>query len=305
MERRTAGTVDGYRRTIRAALGAAQRRGLIAANPALGRMDALPDPAPDGYPDLGVWEPEQTAAFLEHVSRAASDRLAALYEVATYTGLRRGELCGLRWCDLDENGSGLNVRQTLIEVSRRQIASDARACPVCGIEHVGRVFKGPKSRAGRRWVPLARPAEAALRAHRITQQAERARLGSQCHDHDLVFCAPNGDPLRPSTVSSQFAAHVAACGLPRMRLHDTRHGACSLLLSGGVPIEVVRLILGHSGPGVTHRVYAHIMRGPTARQVEAATQVLTRHRRTIAAELQAKDSPSAAAFDSQQAVSDR
>lgn len=76
-----------------------------------------------------------------------------------------------------------------------------------------------------------------------------------------------------------FDAHVAACGLPHIRLHDTRHGACSLMLAGGVPIELVQMILGHSSPVVTRQVYAHVMRQTTAEQVNTATELLTRHRR--------------------------
>ena len=72
---------------------------------------------------------------------------------------------------------------------------------------------------------------------------------------------------------------MKACGLPVIRLHDTRHGACSLLLAGGVPIEIVQMILGHSSPEVTRKVYAHLMRKAAAAQVETATELLTRHRR--------------------------
>jgi hypothetical protein len=67
--------------------------------------------------------------------------------------------------------------------------------------------------------------------------------------------------------------------LPVVRLHDTRHGACSLMLAGGVPIELVQMILGHSSPVVTRQVYAHVMRQTTADQVNTATDLLTRHRR--------------------------
>jgi integrase len=68
---------------------------------------------------------------------------------------------------------------------------------------------------------------------------------------------------------------VAACGLRPCPLHDTRHGACSLMLAGGVPIEIVQMILGHSSPEVTRRVYTHLMRSKTAAQVEEAAKLLT------------------------------
>jgi integrase len=169
------------------------------------------------------------------------------------------------------------VRQTIVEITRAQASAAERACPVCGVEHVGRLFKAPKSRAGRRWVPLATPAQKALARHRTEQQEEREFFGDDYSDHDLIFCEADGSPLRPGSVTVAFEAHVRACAIKVIRLHDTRHGACSLLLAGGVPMEGVQKILGHSSPAVTRKIYAHIMRKATAEQVEA--ELLTKHRR--------------------------
>lgn len=72
--------------------------------------------------------------------------------------------------------------------------------------------------------------------------------------------------------ASMFDNRASACELPQISLHDMRHGACSLMLTAGVPVEVVQMILGHSSPAVTPRVYAHLLRGVTAEQVEAATE---------------------------------
>jgi integrase len=91
------------------------------------------------------------------------------------------------------------------------------------------------------------------------------------------------ETVKPGVVSDgrteEVQGHVRACGLPVIRLHDMRHGACSLLLAGGVPIEVVQMILGHTSPEITRKVYAHVLRAGTAAQVEAATELLTRWRR--------------------------
>lgn len=271
--RRSPATIESYRKTIRAALAAALRHELIAVNPALGRFDAIPRPTADTDDEPVMWEMEQTASFLEHVM---SDRLSALYEVAAYAGLRRAELCGLRWSDIDE--AGLTVRLTCISVTRKQVSPEQARCPICGAVHIGRLLKAPKSRAGRRWVPLAAPALAALARHRQAQQNEREFFGADYSDHDLVFCRPDGTPLRPDRATAEFEQHVATCGLPIIRLHDTRHGACSLMLAGGVPIEVVQMILGHASPDITRRVYKHLMRGEAAQQVEKASELLTRHR---------------------------
>jgi integrase len=86
-------------------------------------------------------------------------------------------------------------------------------------------------------------------------------------------------PLRPGSVTRQFAAHVVACDLPVVRLHETPHGECSLLLAGGVPIGVVQMILGHASPELTRRVYAHVVKKATGGQVERAIGRITRHRR--------------------------
>ncbi len=204
--------------------------------------------------------------------------MSALYEPAAYAGLRRAELCGLRWSDIDTNGAGLRVRQTIVSVTRNQVTSEQAACPVCGEVHIGRLFKAPQSRKGRRWVPLAAPAQDALARHRQAQRQERGLFGVDYRNHGPVFCRPDGLPLRPDRVTVEFGRHVAACGLPVVRLHDTRHGACSLMLAGGVPIEIVQLILGHSLPTVTRRVYAHLIRTTTAAQAEKAVELLTRHR---------------------------
>lgn len=270
--RRSAATIEGYRRTVRAALAVAQRRELIATNPAVGRMDSIPDRSAR---ELTIWEPEETARFLGHVT---GDRLAALYELAAYGGLRRAELCGLRWKDVDTDGGGLVVRQTIVEAASKDVRPEDRVCTLCGREHTGLLVKSPKSRAGSRWVPLVLAAQAALEVRRQEVAVEREACGDGYRDHDLVFCQLDGDPLRPGTVTSAFEAHVRACGLPTIRLHDTRHGACSLLLAGGVPIEVVQMILGHSSPSITRRVYAHVMKRATAEQVEKASQLVTQHR---------------------------
>lgn len=275
VEQREPATLDSYRRTLRAALAVAYRRGLIPINHAQGRMESIPDRTHGE--DLPIWEPEETARFLEHVGE---DRLAALYELAAYAGLRRAELCGARWSDLDEGWSGLTVRQTCVELTRNQaLRPEDLICRTCRAVHIGRVLKCPKTQKGWRWIPLAAPAQAALAAHREAQQAEREMFGDDYDDHDLIFCLIDGAPLRPTTVTTAFKEHAKACGLPAIRLHDMRHGACSLLLAGGVPIELVQLILGHASPEITRRVYAHVMKKATSDLVEIATKLLTRHRR--------------------------
>ena len=255
-------TIDGVRRSLRAALGTAQRRGLITLNPAEGRMDAIPKIR---KAETSWWQPEQVDAFLKFTR---GQRLLAMFEVAAFGGLRRGELCGLRWPDVDLDGGHLVVRNSLSGLA------GTHPCPFCGGEHTGRRFKDPKTDASARWVPLVDLTVSALLAHRASQEWERQRFGEAYTDHALVFASPDGSPLRPDTVTKTFETLAQAAGLPRIRLHDMRHGACSLLIAAGVPIEIVAMILGHASPNVTRGVYAHVLRGPARAGMEAASALV-------------------------------
>lgn len=277
VEQRSPRTLDSYRRTLRAALNTAKRRGLVAANVAEGRIDALPRAR---AAELEWWEPVETARFLEFV---AADPYCALYEVAAYTGMRRSELLGLRWADVDLDQMGVTVRQVLISTP------GTRPCHVCAQAHQGRYLKqSTKSEAGTRWVPLVRPARDALLAHREAQADLRVAYGDDYADHDLVFPLLDGTPTRPEAVTRRFQqltdivppATPDGRRLPHIRLHDLRHGAASLLLAGGVPLELVAMILGHA-PEVTRQIYAHVLKGPTRDLVETASDLLTRHRTSI------------------------
>ena len=264
VEQRQPRTLDGVRRVLRAALGVAVDRGLLATNPAQGRMSVLPKV---GRSQASWWEPEQVRAFLDHVQ---GDRLAALWTVAAFTGLRRSELCGVRWSDVDLRSKtpGITVNQ------RVSCVSGERPCLVCGGSHVGRQIRArAKSDAGLRWVPLTGESVRELLAHRAAQESERAAWGSDYSDHDLVFAMEDGAPLRPDWLTHRHGDLVQAAGLPRIVLHEMRHGAVSLLLAAGMPVELVALVVGHAGGGVTQAVYAHTLKAPASAAAEAAADL--------------------------------
>ena len=274
-------TVDSYRRTLRAALSEAQIHGLIAANPAQGRMRSIGRLA--DAEERRVWEPDEVGRFLAGVERSADAslrRLANAYDLLVHTGMRRADLCGLRWTDVEPDGAGLTISQTIVQLARSDIPEDRRACPVCGREHVGLLFDSPKSARGRRFVPLVEAAQLALGLQREAQRAEREAAGDDWDEHGLVFthALHGGWPLPPDDLSRGIQALADELGLPRIRLHDLRHVAASVLISGGVPIEVVAKILGHD-PQVTRSTYGHLMRGEAARQMGEAMQVVSLHRR--------------------------
>lgn len=268
VEKRAAGTLDSYRRTLRTALAAAHRLELIASNPAQGQIDAIPKRGKPNTPK--PWTPEQVAQFLAHVR---DDDDVALFLLAAFAGMRRGELLGLPWSALELDGSsaGVDINDTVVD------STGPQACPRCDDKHTGRLLQlSPKSEASVRWVPVVPGTVKALRQHKERQDevsARRAERGAWV-DHGLAFPDPFGAPRRPEALSKRFVELAAQVELPPIRLHDMRDGACSLLLAGGMPIEIVAMILGHANPAVTRRAYAHVIRSEASEGMRRAVKLV-------------------------------
>ena len=181
---------------------------------------------------------EQARAFLD---AASGDRLEALYVVALTTGMRQGELLGLPWSAVDLERGTVQVRGSL------QRTRDNRPAIV-----------EPKTPSSRRQVMLTRTATAALRRHRTRQLEERLRLGPAWNESDLVFTSEIGTPLSATNlVRRSFRRLLERAGLPRIRFHDLRHTAATLLLGEGQHPKLVADMLGHSRISTTLDLYSH------------------------------------------------
>jgi integrase len=242
-------TVLKHHHIVHRALRQALRWQLIARNPA----DAV-EPPKAAHTEMRALDPTQTAALL---AAAQGGRLYVSILVAVSTGLRRGELLGLRWCDLDLAGGTLAVRQTIEQTS------------------AGIAFKQPKTAKSRRTLPLGEMAVAALRHHRA-EQVERLLAAGQRHDEaDLVFTLPDGSPWSPAAFSVAFQRLLRASGLPHLRLHDLRHTHASMLLSAGVHPKVVSERLGHANIAITMDTYSHVLPGIQQEAVRQFDLLLT------------------------------
>ncbi len=256
--------------TLRSALGTAKRRRLISYNPA-----ADVDLPPASRPRVRPWEAVELGRFLDY---AAADRLGALFEVIAATGLRRGESLGLRWEDVDLERGRLVVRRQVIQVD----AAGRQPCPYCGQAHAEAAFGRPKTASGEdRIVDLDTSTVGVLLGHRLAQDAERATHLGAYVDHGLIFAQENGDPIPPQRVTARFRQLVAETGLPRIRLHDLRHGQASLMLAAGVPMAVVSKRLGHSSISITSDTYSHLLEGVGREAAEAAMRLVPRTRTTL------------------------
>jgi integrase len=204
-----------------------------------------------------VWTPDQTGEFVDHM---ADSPWYGLYHVLAFTGMRRGELCGLHWTDVDLDDARLTVGWQLVWVD-----GDLLLAP-------------PKTAAGRREIPLDAETAAVLRAHRKWQAAEREKAGVGWTDTGLVFTGPDGAAVCPDAVTRQFRRLVEAAGLPPIRLHDLRHGTATRMLASGTQMKVVQEHLGHSRYATSADYYTAVM--PSLARVAAESSAALVPRRT-------------------------
>ena len=197
--------------------------------------------------EMGFWEPGELARFL---ATARSTPLAPLWHLAAMTGMRRGELLGLRWTDIDFERARVAIRRNLVSVAYR-------------LEETT-----PKNRQAR-VVDLDGETLEVLRTHRRVQARRLGRSDGQSQD-SRVFCRDDGSPLHPDSVSQTFERLVKSADVPRIRLHDLRHTHATLALRAGVPTKIVSERLGHATPEFTMRQYQHAIPGM---QAEAAEQI--------------------------------
>lgn len=229
-------TVERIHATIHKALADAVRWGRLARNPA-----DRADPPKESTAEMSVWTPEQLGTFLDSVR---TDRLFAAWLMAAMTGMRRGELLGLKWSDLDLEAGTVSVRQIRTVAKYRVVTFT------------------PKTEKGRRTIALDPHTVAALRSYRVAQKEERVLLGPDyANSDDLVFTKPNGSAIHPERFSAWFTQRCRKSGLPRVRLHDVRHSYVTALLAEGVPLKVVSQRVGHASPMVTMTIYQHVLPG--------------------------------------------
>ncbi|SNS40259.1 Site-specific recombinase XerD [Rhodococcoides kyotonense] len=274
---RSAATIRRIHATLRSALTSAQAKHLVPFNAA--KNLELPKAR---RPKVKPWEVDELGTFLDHVS---GERLGPLFEVSAMTGLRRGEMCGLRWDDVDLINKVITVRQQLVEVDGTGIE-----CDYCHGEHRQFQFGKPKTESGEdRVVDLDEQTAGVLLAHRFAQDAERMAWGSGYSDHGLIFAREDGTPIPPQSVTERFKKVCRTLGLREIRLHDLRHGQASLLLAADVPLAVVSKRLGHSSIAITADTYSHLLKGVGSKAAEAAAGLVPRKPRDQALQETVRD----------------
>lgn len=225
-------TVQYLHTLLRKALKQAVKWGMVPRNV----TDAVDAPRP-ARKETKYFSFDQAKAFLKV---ASEDRFWALYVLAISTGLRRGELLGLRWEDLDLERGVLRVR--------RSLTPDTKS------------YNQPKSAKGRRSVGLTPGTVEALKLHKINQEREKACLGSRWQEQGLIFPSSIGTPFNPSNLLNRsFKPLLKRAEVPQIRFHDLRHTFATLMFFNGEHPKIVQEILGHAQITLTLDTYSHVL----------------------------------------------
>ncbi len=233
LQRLSPRTVRYHHTVLRKALAQAVKWRILGINPA----DAVNAPRPK--------RPMARALDVEGVKKLLSVAEGhpdyPLIHTAIFTGLRRGELAALRWSNVDLAGMQIAVAESMIRLKGEY------------------VFREPKTKKGRRRIPLTKDAACLLRSLRKHYLTTKIRLGPDFRDHDLVFSRADGEPLDPGEVSHRFSALAEQAGFEGLRFHDLRHTYATMLLRAGVHPKVVQELLGHEHISTTLDTYTHLV----------------------------------------------
>lgn len=231
------GLSSGYVKSMHAILGKAFRKamewGLIQKN-----IMQMVTPPKVVNKDVKVWTIEEADKFLK---RSKDRKFFIGYVLAIYTGMRRGEIIGLRWHDINIENKTLTINQTLLYTN--------------GNLH----FSESKTKGSRRTITLPDFVIQSLKKHRIRQNEFKLQLGKTYDDHDLVACSWNGQPINPTDINKDFTMAIKLSGVPKIRFHDLRHTHATILLQMGENPKLVSERLGHAEVGITLNTYSHVL----------------------------------------------
>jgi len=190
---------------------------------------------------MQTWDDNDITHFLE---AAKESPYYALFYTALFTGMRRSELLGLAWRDVDFLYCQLSITRSLHHLKDGSY-----------------VFTQPKSAKSRRTIALSPSVVLLLKEHKEKQELERVTLGKLLADDDLVFSTLEGKPLRPNTITRAWVTLSVRAGVKAIRLHDARHTHASIMLKQGIHPKIVQERLGHSSIEMTLDIYSHVMPG--------------------------------------------
>lgn len=244
-------TILHHHRLISSMLSTAVKWQLIFSNPCSRVV------LPKNKRKEAVYLDEEQAAQLLQALENESLQHQVIVKLLLYTGMRRGELCGLEWKDIDFERAVISVRRSSLYLSGKGVFEDET-----------------KNETSERCMKVSDDVIAMLRIWRAEQAKERLRLGDQWQDNDRLFTAWNGAPIRPDVITAWFHKFVTKNGLPPIHVHSLRHTNATLLIAAGTNLTTVAARLGHANTTTTSKIYAHAIKSVDQAAAEALQDIL-------------------------------
>lgn len=245
-------TVQKTHVVIHASLNAALKLGLIGRNP----DDATQPPKPT-HKEMRFLNQIEVKTLLETAKRI-DDRNYALYFIAIVTGMRQGELLGLKWENVDLEKGVVNVKFSQTRLPGGRL-----------------ILQKPKTKSSERSVKLGKESVAVLHEQRQRLQQDKGKTNGNWQETGHVFASSVGTPIDPTNLTRQFSQLLKAAGLGKVRFHDLRHTAASLMLNNGVDVLVASRRLGHAKPSITLDVYGHLIPSIQAEAADVMDQLVS------------------------------
>lgn len=228
-EGKSSATIKKIHSIIRASLEYATQYQLIKRNPA-----SVVKPPAVRHKDITVWDEQQMLKFLDFVK---DEWDYIVYHLALYTGMRKGEILGLKWSDIDFINNKIRVMRSYSKTG----------------------FSEGKTANARRVIDIDETTVDYLLKRKKAVSENKLKMGQDYNDLDLIICRPTGDPVDVRNVNRRFDKFVERSKLPRIRFHDMRHTHATLMLKMGIPVKVVSERLGHGSIEMTLNTYAHLL----------------------------------------------
>lgn len=245
-------TIKHHHRLISSILNQAVFWQVITDNPA-----ARVRPPKVDRTEAKFLDEKQTAKLLEYLDNEPGQN-STMIKMFIYSGLRRGEMCGLEWSDIDFENHLITVRRSSQYVPGKGIFT-----------------KETKTETSDRTIKLPPQAFELLKKHKLWQTEERLKMGDRWEDSNRVFTQYDGKPIHPDSITGWFRDFIARTDLPKISIHSLRHTNITLLIAAGVPLRTVSYRAGHAQTSTTANIYSHAIRTADEMAADVLDDILT------------------------------